>query len=197
MSKGVNTQVKHFALNEQETHRSTNGVLTWATEQSMRELYLKPFEYAVKVGGTRGVMSSFNRIGTKWAGGDYRLLTTILRNEWGFNGVVISDYNDGTPYMDPKQMAYAGGNLNLATRKDFWWTDAKETNAEDVAVLRENTKGILYSVANSNALNVDIKGYGTPTWVVIMYVVDAALAVALAAWGVVVIKQAFAKKDEE
>jgi beta-glucosidase len=195
MTKGVNTQIKHFALNEQETHRSSNGVLTWATEQSMRELYLKPFEYAVKVGGTRGVMSSFNRIGTKWAGGDYRLLTTILRNEWGFNGIVISDYNDGTVYMNPKQMAYAGGNLNLATRQDFYWTNAKETDATDVAVLRENTKGILYAIANSNALNVDIKGYGMPTWQIIMYVVDAVLVAGLAAWGILVIRKVFSKEN--
>jgi beta-glucosidase len=193
MSKGVNTQLKHFALNEQETNRSTNGVLTWATEQSMRELYFKPFEMAVKIGGSRGVMSSFNRIGTKWAGGDYRLLTTVLRQEWGFNGIVISDYNDGTPYMKAKQMAYAGGNLNLATRKDYWWRDAKQTNDTDVEVLRENTKGILYAIANSNALNVDVLGYATPTWVIIMYVVDAAIVSALAAWGFVVIRKVFAK----
>ena len=196
MSKGVLTQLKHFALNEQETHRSTNGVLTWATEQSIREIYFKPFEIAVKEGGTRGIMSSFNRIGDKWAGGDYRLLTTVLRKEWGFNGVVISDYNDATPYMNPKQMAYAGGNLNLASRQDFYWTNAKESNAQDVAVLRENTHGLLYAIANSNALNVEVLRYTMPTWEIIMIVVDVVLIVGLGVWGYFAVKKAL-KKDEQ
>lgn len=67
----------------------------------MRELYFRPFEIAVKDGGTRAVMSSFNRIGTVWTGGSYELLTEVLRDEWGFEGMVITDYNYATPYMDP------------------------------------------------------------------------------------------------
>ena len=74
-SKGVYTYVKHFALNDQETNR--NGILTWANEQSMRELYFRPFEITVKEGGTRAIMSSFNRIGTTWTGGSYELLTEV------------------------------------------------------------------------------------------------------------------------
>ena len=85
MSKGVYTMVKHFAVNEQETSRS--GVATWVDEQTLREIYLKPFEYTVKEGKATGMMSSFNRIGTVWAGGDYRLLTEVLRDEWGFRGM--------------------------------------------------------------------------------------------------------------
>ena len=79
-SRGVYTYVKHFALNDQETDRDTYGLVTWANEQSMRELYFKPFELAVKEGGTTAMMSSFNRIGPVWAGGCYELLTEILRD---------------------------------------------------------------------------------------------------------------------
>ncbi|MGN0805967.1 MAG: glycoside hydrolase family 3 C-terminal domain-containing protein, partial [Candidatus Coproplasma sp.] len=99
--RGVYVTMKHLALNDQETHRSINGVLTWATEQSMREIYLKAFEIAVKAVNAYAeeqgreiplaAMSSFNRIGERWTGGDYRLLNTILRDEWGFEGLVISD----------------------------------------------------------------------------------------------------------
>ena len=79
--KGVYCYVKHFAINDQETDREYNGILVWANEQAMREIYLKPFEIAVKEGGAGGMMSSFNRIGMKWAGGSYPLLTSVLRDE--------------------------------------------------------------------------------------------------------------------
>jgi beta-glucosidase len=194
MSKGVNPTIKHFALNEQETHRSSNGVLTWATEQSMRELYLKPFEIAVKQAGVRGIMSSFNRVGTIWAGGDYNLLTKLLKEEWGFNGMIISDYNDGTPYMDCKQMAYAGGNLDLASRQDYYWTSFSSNSVEDKAVIRRNTKSLLYSIANSNALNKEVLRYNLPLWMDIMFVVDAAIVVGLGVWGFFAIRSSLKKE---
>ncbi len=188
-SKGVITELKHFALNDQETNRSTNGVCTWATEQSMREIYLRPFELAVKNGKCTGIMSSFNRLGRTWAGGSYTLLTKLLRNEWGFNGVVICDYNDGTLYMGCKMECYAGGNVNLASRQDFYWNDANPDDPKDVIALRDATHGTLYAYANSNALNVDVLGYGTPTWEVVMYVVDAAVVTGLGVWGFFAIKK--------
>lgn len=190
MSKGVYTQVKHFALNDQETHRSSEGLVTWATEQAMREIYLKPFEIAVKEGGTHGIMSSFNRIGTVWAGGDYRLLTEVLRNEWGFEGMVISDFNTFS-YMSPKQMAYAGGDLNLSNTPEIW---QDENSAADVAVLRACTKNILFTVANSNVMDHEVDKYAPPVWSVILYVCDAALFVGFAVWGLFVIKKALKKK---
>jgi beta-glucosidase len=196
MSKGVNPTIKHFALNEQETHRSTTGLLTWATEQSMRELYLKPFEIAVKQGGVRGVMSSFNRVGTTWAGGDYNLLTKLLKEEWGFKGMIISDYNDGTSYMNCKQMAYAGGNLDLASRQDFYWTSASSSNKSDVAVLRNNTKSLLYAIANSNALNKEILRYNLPVWMDIMFVVDAVIVAGLGVWGFFAIRSSLRKEKK-
>jgi beta-glucosidase len=194
MSKGVNPTIKHFALNEQETNRTSNGDISWCTEQAMREIYLKPFERAVKEAGVRGVMSSFNRIGTTWAGGDYNLLTKLLREEWGFNGLVISDFNSGTVYMNPKQMAYAGGNLNLANMDDRRWLNASSSNASDVAVLRNNTKGLLYAYANSNALNVEVLRYNLPVWLDLVIVLDCLLAVGLGVWGFFAIRSSLKKE---
>lgn len=179
-SKGVYCFVKHFALNEQETHRSITGLVTWATEQSMREIYLKPFELAVKEGGANAVMSSFNRIGTRWTGGDYRLLTQILRNEWGFRGMVLCDFNTIPQYMDSRQMAYAGGDLNLATQPVSW---CDTSDIADLIVLRNAAKNVLYTVANSNAMNYDITGYAMPAWEVALIVVDCVVAVGIAVWG--------------
>lgn len=179
-SKGVYCFVKHFALNEQETHRSITGLITWATEQSMREIYLKPFELAVKEGGANAIMSSFNRIGTRWTGGDYRLLTQILRNEWDFKGMVLCDFNTIPQYMDSKQMAYAGGDLNLATQPVSW---CDTSDIADLIVLRNAAKNVFYTVANSNAMNYDIVGYAMPSWEVALIVVDCLVPVALAIWG--------------
>ncbi|MBP5091917.1 MAG: glycoside hydrolase family 3 C-terminal domain-containing protein, partial [Bacilli bacterium] len=114
--KGVYANVKHFALNDQETNRGSNGLATFCEEQAIRELYLKPFEMAVKEGKTYGLMTSFNRIGTRWAGGYYDLITTVLRGEWGFEGSVICDYHTDS-YMNNRQMIYAGGDLNLTINK--------------------------------------------------------------------------------
>ena len=183
-SKGVFTFVKHFALNDQETHRSISGDVSWVTEQAMREIFLRPFEIAVKEGNTRAVMTSFNRIGTRWAGGDYRLCTEILRDEWGFRGVVLCDFNTIPAYMDSRQMAYAGGDLNLATLPVSW---CDESSAADVYVLRQNFKNTLYAAVNSNAMNGDIVGYGIPMWVVGLCVIDGLVAAGLAAWGVLLI----------
>lgn len=141
-SQGVVTYIKHFALNDQETDRCSNdteqhtsilgGTSTWADEQTMREIYLKPFEICIKdamfdvkyiadkqgtvatrtMRATLGVMSSFNRIGTTWAGGDRNLLTGLLRDEWGFQGTVVTDMAFYA-HMSPVAMYLAGGNDNL------------------------------------------------------------------------------------
>nr|MCR5490531.1 glycoside hydrolase family 3 C-terminal domain-containing protein [Bacilli bacterium] len=179
-TKGVVSDLKHFALNDQETNRS--GVATYCTEQALRELYLKPFELAVKGSdnpvysatatsdkttfvGTKGIMSSFNRIGAKWTGGDYRLLTEILRNEWGYDGLVICDYKTDNTVMDSRQMLYAGNDLILTTLDTLRWNDSDASSAKDVYVLRTAAHNILYTVANSNSVNVRIIGYNLETWV--------------------------------
>lgn len=163
-SRGVLPTVKHFVANEQETHRSIGGDLSWLSEQALREIYLKPFEYTVKLGETRGIMTSFNRIGTRWTGGDYRLLTEILRNEWGFNGLVICDFNTIPQYMIPRMMFYAGGSLDLATQQSAMWTDCDTSEAGDAIVLMRAVKDVMYALVNSNAMNAEVIGYNPPIW---------------------------------
>ncbi|WP_066586783.1 glycoside hydrolase family 3 C-terminal domain-containing protein [Cellulomonas timonensis] len=189
-TKGVYTTLKHFALNEQETNRVNNGIATWATEQTIREIYLKPFEMAVKdismdvqyvsdadgtisetTIGAGGIMSSFNRIGATWAGGSEALMTNVLRSEWGFEGFAISDFNL-YPYMNPNQGISAGTDLTLTFQpsKSFGDTDS----AKAVSDIREATHNILFTVANSNAMNGLAPGatvdYTPPTWVYIQII---------------------------
>lgn len=185
-NKGVYCYMKHFALNEQETHRSLTGSSSWVTEQAMREVYLRPFEIAVKEGETRAIMSSFNRIGTRWTGGDYRLITEILRDEWGFRGTVICDFNT-TNYMDSRQMAYAGGDINLVAYNPQEWCDASDT--ADLIVLRQCAKNVLYTVVNSNAMNGDIIGYSMPGWQIALIVVDCVAFFGLGVWGYFAVKK--------
>lgn len=209
MTKGVYTDLKHFALNDQETNRS--GIATYCTEQALRELYLKPFEIAVKglddpdavatakadgikqFRGTTGIMSSFNRIGTRWTGGDYRLMTQILRDEWGFRGLAICDYKTDNSFMDSRQMLYAGNDLILASLTNLMWTDASASSAQDVTVLRTAAKNILYTVANSNSVNVDIVGYRMEWWRILTIAVDCLVAVGIGVWGFFAIRGALKK----
>ena len=189
---GVICTVKHFAANEQETHRARNGDVSWLTEQALREIYLRSFEIAVKEGESRGLMTSFNRIGLKWTGGDYRLITEILRDEWGFQGTVICDFNTHPEYMFSRQMAYAGGDLNLANTPVAW---VDPTDVGDLVVLRRCAKNVIYSLANSNAMNGEVIGYRMPDWQIIVLVVDAAILLGVIAWGAVGLMQAKRSKE--
>lgn len=117
-SQGIIVTVKHFVCNDQETNRLIRGVFTWTNEQAMRELYLEPFEMAVKEGEAKGVMSAYNRIGATWCSGSPALLKDLLREEWGFDGFVVSDaYIDvnGSGYMDPVLAVYARNDALLTS----------------------------------------------------------------------------------
>ncbi len=111
---GLVTTIKHFAMNDQETNRG--GISTWADEQTIREIYLKPFEIAIKECEPLGVMSAYNRIGAQWCGGCSALLKGALRDEWGFDGFVVSDYSSnftGSGYMSPAVGVYNGNDVML------------------------------------------------------------------------------------
>jgi beta-glucosidase len=198
-SKGMYTQLKHFAVNDQETDRGTNGLCTWLTEQAMREIYFKPFEIAVKDGGSRGTMSSFNRLGTTWTGGDYRLLTEVLRNEWGFKGMVICDFNLGASYMDTEQMVRAGGDLNLAYDLKPSTTSKKLTTTQ-ATVIKNCAKNILYVISHSNAMNGYAEGVvwgrAMRSWHLYIIIADGAVAAAVGVWGFFVIRKFLKKKDD-
>ncbi|KAA8501316.1 beta-glucosidase [Mediterraneibacter catenae] len=151
--KGVNTFLKHFALNDQETNRW--GVSVWCNEQAAREIYFKPFELSVKEGGSQGIMSAFNRLGTTWAGANYSLLTTVLRDEWGFQGAVVSDMAVWD-YMNTDQAIRAGNDYMLTLAKRMPSEVSIETNAGNQA-MRKATHNVLYALANSNAMNNTIQ----------------------------------------
>ncbi|MDY0294543.1 MAG: glycoside hydrolase family 3 C-terminal domain-containing protein [Acholeplasmataceae bacterium] len=182
--KGVYTFVKHFAVNDQETNRDTNGLLVWVDEQAMREIYFKPFEIIVKEGETTAMMSAFNRLGTEWTGGSYNLLTALLRHEWGFKGMVITDYALNR-YLKADQMIRAGGDLALTQGGKIPSYD--NPTATQTSAIRMATKNILYTVANSNAMNVKISGYLLPVWVVWTIWINVIIDVSLVGWGILVI----------
>ncbi len=129
--------MKHFAC--ADIGNNSPNWYTWLTEQTLREIYLRPFEIAVKEGGANAVMSGFSAVGATWAGSNYALTTQILRNEWGFRGSVISDYENG--YMD-KTRGILGGN-------DLWLgKNSASFNYNDPAqayCARQSAKNILYT----------------------------------------------------
>ena len=214
--KGMYSFIKHFALNDQENHRTNNGIATWSNEQAMREIYLKPFQMCIEGRGTVStkvleytevknevtkesewkfvekkvdveapiaVMSSFNRIGYTWAGGDYRLLTEVLRNEWGFNGFVLTDYDNGG-YMEKDQMVRAGGDGAL---KQFGGSNITVKTDANRYYAQQAVKHILYTVVNSNAMNGYVHGVAVAAepfayyYLILMAV--GVIAAGLTAWG--------------
>lgn len=152
-SKGVYVYLKHFAINDQESGR--DGISVWTNEQAAREIYLQAFEYPIVDANAWCVMTSFNRLGYTWAGGDYNLLTNIMRGEWGMQGFALTDYANYNKYMDVFQGLLAGGDgwdANDSTK----WTDPLRERSSDPAIAtaaHEATKRILYTVAHSNAMN--------------------------------------------
>lgn len=174
LEDGVYMYVKHFAVNDQETNRL--GVATWSNEQAIRELYLKAFEIPVKEGNTTAIMSSFNRLGTLWAGADDALLNTVLRDEWGFEGMVITDYNYQW-FMDADQAIRNGGDLMLTPVGREPSQLSTDTNTGRQA-LRQATKNILYTVANSAATDAFNKTF--PWWLLAYVVVTALVLISFA-----------------
>ncbi len=156
--KGVITFIKHFTLNTRESN-DRSYLFSWANEQAIREIYLKPFEMSVKEGGSLGVMSSFAFVGPTWAGGNYSLLTEVLRNEWGFKGAVITDAMV-YPFMDAVQMSYAGGDLALDVMGAWQGGNGKSQDLLNTAKsgdreigmtinLQRSSKNILYAVSQT------------------------------------------------
>lgn len=178
-SKGGYVYIKHFALNDQETNRN-NGVLTWANEQTVREVYLKPFELAVKEGGAGAVMSSFNSIGNIWTGASSGLLKEILRNEWGFTGIVETDFymNNAYSYMNFELGVRNGNDLYLTGAAPVGVPKVNTDSNDTLWAMRDAAHNILYTVANSSAID-DPMSSETPTWVKITIAVDVLVALGI------------------
>ena len=206
--KGVYGYIKHFALNDQEDYR--NGLTTFSNEQAIREIYLKPFQTCIEdrsaskimvqeydaasksytqkeaeIPAVMAVMSSFNRIGCTWAGGNYNLLTGVLRNEWGFDGTIITDYDNGG-FMDTEQCIRAGGDLKLTGYEVDAPLDMNNPASQYFA--RQAIKHILYTTVNSNAMNgiahgTEVGGLPFANYYFIL-IGEAVVAAGLIGWGV-------------
>ncbi len=206
--KGVYGYIKHFALNDQEDYR--NGLTTFSNEQAIREIYLKPFQTCIEdrstskimvqeydaasksytqkeaeIPAVMAVMSSFNRIGCTWAGGNYNLLTGVLRNEWGFDGTIITDYDNGG-FMDTEQCIRAGGDLKLTGFEVDAPLDMNNPASQYFA--RQAIKHILYTTVNSNAMNgiahgTEVGGLPFANYYFIL-IGEAVVAAGLIGWGV-------------
>lgn len=154
---GIMVTMKHFILNEQEVN-ARSGVMVWANEQAIRELYLKPFEIVTKEADPSGVMASFINIGTDWSGGSEALLNNVLREEWGFDGMVTTDAQLGD-WMDPVDAVVSGNEIMLSIFKGASNVDALTQAYEEMPVLisnslRDRTHQIMYSILNdSNAVD--------------------------------------------
>ena len=210
-SKGLVTYIKHFAVNDQETHRS--GVATWANEQSIREIYLTAFEMPIKdniitikytdpangemaekeVDACSALMTSFNRIGATWAGGNYNLLTNVLRKEWGFNGIVLTDYNQSQEYMDTVQMLYAGGDSKLRTLDSGFTVSAMKRDPNVAHYAYEAAHHYLYAQANSAIVNNLAHGasinQGIPIYKIMLVVWDIVAIAVVVIMGIAIARR--------
>ena len=192
-AKGCNAYIKHFALNEQENNR--NGVSIWLNEQTLREIYLRPYEFAVIEANAYNAMASFTRIGAKYCPASKELLTDFLRGELGMKGLVVTDmYNIGYKSAHMPVFLMAGTDIpdgEVTADKVY---DKYKTGYGSVAQqMREAAKRVLYSTVHSNAMN----GYSsstkiipiTPSWMVALIVADSSVgALWLAGAGYVTVR---------
>lgn len=148
---GVYCYVKHLALNDGEAYVYRDGVYTWLSEQTLREVYLEPFRAVVEDYGGTALMSSYNRVGAVWAGGSEALLTDVLRREWGFTGVVVTDFSDHPAYMNGDQMLRHGGDLWMQMSGGSLTSNA--SSASYVSELRRATKDFLYAYLDARVAN--------------------------------------------
>ena len=196
-TKGLYPYIKHFALNDQEGSRCSY-LLTFASEQAIREIYLKPFELSVKnypAGKPLAVMSAFNFIGTYPCCENPYLLNSVLRDEWGFVGMVETDYNGSYGYMVSDHCVRSGNNLMLgfAMHASNQFTDRSATAA---LAMRQSCKNILYTVGNSGYYAASQTNAGMDNMTKLFLGVDAGIGVAvLVAFAIVLIR--YLKKNKK
>ena len=198
-SKGMITYSKHLALNDQDTNRK--GLATFANEQTIREIYLKPFELAFKVGKTNAYMESHNRLGATWIGGSSSLLMNVLREEWGFDGFVLTDYV-GTPvYQSALQAVINGDDMMLCTKATADDISQYKDNAYVMTKVREACHRILYTVVNTAAMNGITKNTRvvevTPAWRYWLLSLTIVVSVGIVAGAVLVTYHFYFKKDKK
>jgi beta-glucosidase len=166
-AKGVNVAIKHLAANDQETNRT--GVSTFMTEQTLRETALKGFEGGFTIGGALGTMTSFNRLGCTFAGHSDALQNKVLRGEWGFNGVVITDACGSRYYIHTVESLVNGSDMYCMATKARATELVNKINGDAdgylLSCLREANKHFYYAFSRSNLIN----GLSPSTKVVAIY----------------------------
>lgn len=192
-SYGVYAYMKHFAMNDQQINQD-QMLCTWADEQAIREIYLRPFEYSVKVGGCKAAMSSWNFIGNQWAGACSALLQDVLRGEWGFRGMVITDGFHFVGYMDSDLAIRNGCDLMLKNYDVETNHLTDTTSATSVIAMRQACKNILYTVVNSRVYD-EGNTVQTPVWRTAAVVGDVIVVLLLAGLEALIFKSYKKKKN--
>lgn len=178
---GVYAYMKHFALNDQEANRC-DMLCTWSNEQAIREIYLKPFEMCIKNVDLMAVMSAFNYIGNRWAGGMKELLVNVLRDEWGFEGFVLTDYFGVYGYMSSDQAIRNGTDMMLVNYPTATNNVQFRETAGAQQAMRTAAKNALYTVVNSRAYEPENLNTGMASWKILMIVADVIIAALLLFW---------------
>ena len=192
---GVYSYIKHFALYE----GNAKMVSVWSNEQAIREIYLKPFEISVKQGGANAVMVSWSFLGDKWTGESSNLMNTVLRDEWGFRGMALTDFfrNNGHGFMNADAALANGVDAMLSTFNGEENNVANPEHPTSVLQMRNACKNVMYTVVSSWAYDGEHEETGMENWKKAGIGIDIVIALFMAGMEVLVIRGYKKRKNVE
>ena len=192
---GVYSYIKHFALYE----GNAKMVSVWSNEQAIREIYLKPFEISVKQGGANAVMVSWSFLGDKWTGESSNLMNTVLRDEWGFRGMALTDFfrNNGHGFMNADAALANGVDAMLSTFNGEENNVANPEHPTSVLQMRNACKNVMYTVVSSWAYDGEHEETGMENWKKAGIGIDIVMALFMAGMEVLVIRGYKKRKNAE
>lgn len=192
---GVYSYIKHFALYE----GNAKMVSVWSNEQAIREIYLKPFEISVKQGGANAVMVSWSFLGDKWTGESSNLMNTVLRDEWGFRGMALTDFfrNNGHGFMNADAALANGVDAMLSTFNGEENNVANPEHPTSVLQMRNACKNVMYTVVSSWAYDGEHEETGMENWKKAGIGIDIVIALFMAGMEVLVIRGYKKRKNIE
>ena len=192
---GVYSYIKHFALYE----GNAKMVSVWSNEQAIREIYLKPFEISVKQGGANAVMVSWSFLGDKWTGESSNLMNTVLRDEWGFRGMALTDFfrNNGHGFMNADAALANGVDAMLSTFNGKENNVANPEHPTSVLQMRNACKNVMYTVVSSWAYDGEHEETGMENWKKAGIGIDIVIALFMAGMEVLVIRGYKKRKNAE
>ena len=192
---GVYSYIKHFALYE----GNAKMVSVWSNEQAIREIYLKPFEISVKQGGANAVMVSWSFLGDKWTGECSNLINTVLREEWGFRGMALTDFfrNNGHGFMNADAALANGVDVMLSTFNGEENNVANPEHPTSVLQMRNACKNVMYTVVSSWAYDGEHEETGMENWKKAGIGIDIVIALFMAGMEVLVIRGYKKRKNVE